>query len=97
MKMSEIELKYNWVVDEDDKKDLIYVDRDTLLDYEIIDNQFEQLKLVLNNHKNTHTGIMCFHLTDHVAQKIAEIIDIINTNERINYAVSRLELKKNND
>jgi len=38
--MSEIELKYHWVVDEEDKKDLIYVDRDTLLDYEIIDNLF---------------------------------------------------------
>lgn len=94
---TKIEVKYNWVVDEEDKKDLIYVDRDTLLDYEIIDNLFEQLKIVLNDHKNTHTGIICFHLARYVAQKTAEIFDIINTNERIKYAVSKLELKKNND
>lgn len=97
--MSEIQLKYNWVVDEEDKKDLIYVDRDTLLDYELVDYQFEQLKLCLDNHKNIITGLICFHLTDYVALKTAEIFDIMNNknNGKIQYTVSRLELKKNND
>lgn len=82
---------------EEDYKDLKYVDGNTLIDFETINKLFEQIKEILKDSTNKDTGVMNAYLAGYVSQKTAEIFDIINTNERIRYAVSRLELKKNND
>lgn len=92
-----MEDKYKWEIIENGNTDVIYVDRNTLIDFELINKLFEEIKETLKYNHNKNTGVMNSYLAGYVAQKTAEIFDIINTNGRIKYAVSKLELKKNND
>ncbi len=93
--MAEVNLKYSYVVDEEDVKDLTYVDRDKLIYFDQVNNLFERLRYVLNDSKNTDTGMIDSHLADFVANRVDEIFSITNNNDSCKYYVSKSEAKLN--
>lgn len=93
-----MEDKHKWEIVEDGNTDFIYVDRKTLIYFDVINKLFEEIKETLKY--NPISDVERSYLADYAVQKTDELFGIINsmnTKGSVKYVVSKLELKKNND